>query len=154
MALILDKDHFDYETKDVGRIRIRSYTMGASGEFGVELSKRVKTSSVDLVRKLVSIIGRCYDKTTGEIQPKNLQPETVKAISDEEIEEIARMFVEKNDWLYKDIENPKYEIIESEQGERVKKVSYEKKEIPREQSETYSEYLIRLIRSYEVEFSS
>ena len=126
MALILYKDHFDYETKEVGRIRIRSYTMGASREFGVELAKRVKTSSVDLVRKLVSIIGRCYDNITGEIQSKNLQPETVKAISDEEIEKIARMFVEKNDWLYKDIENPKYEIIESDQGERVEKDYYDK----------------------------
>lgn len=153
MVLILDKDHFDYETKEVGCIRIGSYTVGASGKFGVELSKRVKTSSVDLVRKLVSLIGCRYVETTGALQSENLKPKIVKAISDEEIEEIAKIFIEKNDWLYKDIDNPKYEVIESDQGEMVKKVSYEKREIPREESETYSDYLIRLIQSYENEFS-
>ena len=153
MALNFDKHHFDFETREAGRIRIRSYSMGVSGEFRADLYKANKIATIDLLRKLVSLIGRRYDESKGGIQPENLKPEIVDVISDEEIEEIARIFIEKNDWLYKDIDNPKYELIETDQGETVKSVSYEKKEIPRKESETYSAYLIRLVKSYEDDFS-
>jgi len=145
MALVLEKDQFDFRTKKVGRIRIGSNTMRASEEFAVELSKRAKVSSVALVRKLISIIGRRYDDTSGELQSETLDHEIVEAISDEEVDEISRIFIEKNDWLCKDINNPEYEVIESEQGETVNKVSYGKRNIPREESETNSDYLIHLV---------
>lgn len=152
MALVLREKCFDFRTKELGVLRISVYNLRASESFSPQLSDIDKKSATVLVRKLITIVGKRYKGSDGRETFAKITATQARLLTDPELEKFSKKFIEKNDWLFKDYDNPKLKTGESDSGVSSKTVRYSKRVIPKERNETYSHHLIRIIQQYENAF--
>lgn len=85
--------------------------------------------AVDQLRKFLTSIGSLHAESDEASERISLDSETAKRLSDDEIERLAKAYVESSAW------------------QSVRQGSQERKSVPREADETASAYLIRLLKN-------
>ena len=149
------RQDFGLETDSLGTIQCGSLTLGMLSK----IEKDLKVNDLDSVvfaRQLLREVG-CHiteregneiDNQKHEIENALLADEDIDCISDDEIETFAREFVTHNDWLIKTFEGEKCTIATNENGENVVSVQATPIDLPKEDSERDSDYLVRVLRRY------
>ncbi len=139
---------FKLETKSLGTIWCFPPTVGMF----TDIEKDLNTSDIDnlsFVRILVKRVGRRADEdTVGDInntEGKSLTDDDIGNLSNEEIETFAREFLTNGKWLLKNSESSK---TVDEKGKIKISVKYPLVDLPKEDSECDSDYLVRVLRLY------
>ncbi|WP_201528470.1 hypothetical protein [Psychrobacter frigidicola] len=120
--------------------------MGNSEALSVSLKKPVEGNvSLESIKKL--IIYTCYPEHSlkdGKYKPASpvLTIDEVSKLSEDEIESIAKTYLEKNGSLYKD---RKTWTETDEEDKKIHHSKYEGIKYPKEEEESYIEYLYRLL---------
>jgi|SRR5215216_2126670 len=95
-----------------------------------------------LVSKCATHLNEENEKEKG----KEITVEEVKKLSPEEAEQIAEEVIKHHEYLFVDQNNPVYtQLPPNEQGESLCDISEKKLDIPREEGESASHYLYRLV---------
>lgn len=150
MALNLDKligaYRFKIETKSLGILLVHNLTMSALSALGREFANFLDADSNEFARALAKQISQKDTNGLGEYTDERISEEESRQISDDELEEFSRSFLEKNAHLRHDPSKKKPRRKKNGKSEEVTTISYENKENTElTPGESYRDLLKRLI---------
>jgi hypothetical protein len=162
MALDLSKlgldRHFEFDTVALGRVKCHHLTLDAMYELGKALADQT-LGGPELTRLLLAALGkRVPAPATDEPEhaPKEAQKEAgnplsaddARQLSDAEIENFAKLFLEHHPYLLHSYENAERITTKNEKGEDVISLKPRPIDLPRKPDEKDSDYLARVFRRY------
>lgn len=140
---------FDLVTQALGTVRCGTLTAGMLSELAKPLKKQDEEALV-LSRKILGMVGSREILPSGDskAQAAGLANEDIQKITNDEVETFSWDFVVHNDWLLHSYDGVPREITTNEKGE--KRVTYTPKvsEFPKNEGESNSQYLIRVLHRY------
>lgn len=126
---------FEFETKQLGKIEISPYPAFGPKGFRTKL-RGEKLSNEQLFRDLIKQLGKKYASKTSQSAKKKISSKDVKLITEIELQDIAKDFVKRNEWLLKNIAETEKEDIKP-----IKK-----------DTESFIDYAIRILKENETEW--
>lgn len=122
------------------------------------LSKLIDTlnlpdvDGLGFTRKLLGFVcnkGVCEtDPSASELEKKGITDVGISRLTDDELENFARDFIAHNTWLFLSYTDGDRQFSTNEKGERVVSYFPGKVELPHEEGESNSNYLVRVFRDY------
>lgn len=144
-------NNFYFETKALGQV-LCGYV---STDMSSHMSKTLNASEVDnagFIRKLLLLIGIKTGigdaEDISKVPDKRYADEDINQVTNDELEIFAENFISHNGWLFHDPNGGEHKVRTNEDGERVVSYSPTNIDIPKEDGECYSKYLVRLYRNY------
>ena len=129
----------------IGELCIFSISCGSQTELYKEIAKPIsECEPKEFIKFLISYI--CFSKTSlkeGKYKPDNSQltNDDVSSLTDDDLEAIAKVYVENNEDLFKKLI---FNNEKNDAGETIYKSEYGGIEYPRYENESYIQYLLRL----------
>lgn len=129
----------------IGELCIFSISAGNEEELYQELYKPINECETTIfMRKFVSYI--CYPKDSlkeGQNKPNKplLTDEDILSLTDDDLEAIAKLYIENNEYLFKKLA---FKKDKNDQGLTVVSPEYSEVEYPKNENENYTQYLLRL----------
>jgi hypothetical protein len=142
---------FYLETKAFGQVLCGSVNIEMSSKLG-KMLKVSDADSIDFIRQLLHLI--CKKTMTGDTENSSQPQENrytddeIRQVSDDELETFAQYFIAHNGWLLHDPNGNERKVRTNDDGERVVSHTPKISDIPKDDDESYSKYLIRLYRKY------
>ena len=153
LSKLLPQDSFHLETQSLGTIWCDSLKVGTLSMLEKEL-KQDDIDSVIFARKLLHEVGRHKEKSESEQKDEDatksapFSVEDISRLSDEEIEHFSSEFVAHNDWLLETYETTQRSVTTNDEGDKVPTIHRTPIELPKDDAERDSDYLVRLLRRY------
>lgn len=144
-------NNFFFDTTALGQVLCGFVSVDMSSQ----LSKTLKEPEVDLsdfIRQLLHLIAK--KTATGDaedisnVPDKKYTVEEINQVTNDELEIFAEIFISHNGWLFHDPNGGERKVRTNEDGERVVSYAPTTIDIPKEDGECYSKYLVRLYRNY------
>jgi DNA-binding ferritin-like protein len=129
----------------IGELCVFCITGGDQEELHKELGKPInECEPMDFVRKFIRHI--CFLKSSlkeGKYKPDKplLTNDDISSLTENELEAIAKLYIEHNEYLFK---KTIWEKKQDDKGETVNYIEYGEIEYPRHENENYTQYLTRL----------
>ncbi|MDD2732641.1 MAG: Swt1 family HEPN domain-containing protein [Desulfuromonadaceae bacterium] len=145
-------NNFSFETKALGRV----FCGHVSTEMTSQLSKKLEGNDVDctvFTRKLLQLISikvvPCDAKDTSSETPDlKFTKEDIRQVTEDELEVFAENFISHNGWLFHDSSGGERKVRTNERGERIVSFIPTFITFPKDDTECYSGFLLRLYRNY------
>ena len=149
------RPNFNLETDSLGTIQCGSLTVGMFSK----IQKELKVDNIDSIvftRKLLHEVGQHTNKglrqedrkDKDEIESVPLGDVDINCLADEEIETFAREFIAHNDWLLNTFEAAQHSVTTGEKGENFVSIQPIPIDLPKEDTERDSDYLVRVLCRY------
>ena len=146
---------FNLETDTLGTIQCSSLKAGMLSNVEKDFNATEKDSIV-IARRLLREVGRHIKegerkedgKVKDETESAPLTDDDVNGLSVEEIEIFAREFVAHNEWLKKTYEGTHRSVTTNKKGENDVTIQSMPVDLPNENAECHSDYLVRVLRGY------
>ena len=146
---------FNLETDTLGTIQCSSLTFRMLSNIMKDL-KANEMDSIVIARRMLREVGRLIKegerkedgKDKDEIESVPLADEDVNSLSAEEIEIFASEIVSHNKWLMETYEGAHRSVTTNEKGEKVGSIQTMPVDLPKENTESDSDYLVRVLRRY------
>jgi len=127
---------FECQTEKLGKLKILGYPPLGPKTFRTKLLRDEKQSNEQLFRNLIRHLGEKHVSTDSGADLK-ISAKDVKLISKSELENIAKLFVKKNEWLFK--------TLSYDQQEDTK--------LTKKNTESNIDFAIRILKRHEIEWS-
>ncbi|WP_018076608.1 hypothetical protein [Thiobacillus denitrificans] len=153
MALDLSKlarsHDFDLATEALGTIQCGSLSL----KIFADVEKCVKkpgSDAADIARQILGMVGRKAILGADDAEPQaiDLTEEDIRQVSDLEIERFAQEFVTHNEWLKHYYDDESRKTSTNEKGEQITSYVPKVADILKDENETASQYLIRVLDRY------
>ena len=149
---------FRLETHSLGTIHCGSLTSGAFSKIEEELQSD-GVNSVIFARRLLQEVGRNFEEVKRnededdkkETRDKPLTAEDISRLSDGDIQHFSREFIAHNKWLLRTYKDAHRAVRTNKKGEKVISVKPTAVDFPKDNTESYSDYLVRVFRRYQEE---
>lgn len=141
-----DEKPYDCVHTAIGELCVFGISLGDQIKLYKEIGKLAgKCEPKDFLRQLAPYI--CFPKTSlkeGHYKPDNpaLTSEDASSLTEEDLEAIAKLYVDNNDYLFKKFTSKQRK---NEKGETVSYAEYGEIEYPRQEKESHTQYLFRLL---------
>ncbi len=132
------RNNFTFSSEVLGEIEIGNCSFGAYQDLHDGLDDFSTIAPEALLKKLISTIGK---KTTENSEKTPISPVESENLTTKDLELFSIKFIENNDWLYHDQENPEHET----DPEGTTRIKYKKLDLPQKEDEPNTEYLYRLL---------
>lgn len=155
MAMDLSKltgmHRFKWTSDSLGDVLVHSLSVSASSILNKEFESYLEADSQKFVRILIATVCQLDVQNLGEYSDERITYEQSKQLSDEELNDFAERFLEKNVYLKNDQSKDIRKKKKHENGEEVTTIEYEKREdANKSEGESYCDLLKRLMHYYQI----
>ncbi|HEY0323474.1 MAG TPA: hypothetical protein VGC66_21130 [Pyrinomonadaceae bacterium] len=140
---LINAGSFKLDTKSLGVVKFRALFGGAEVEMEKRFPDLAAAPNKDFIQVLASSVGCRVSEQDEDGTPVTY--DEAGRLSDEELNRFAEMFLQKNEFLFRDYEIKKTTTRQNAEGQNVVSTSYGKVDIPKKAGETSTEYLQRVL---------
>lgn len=155
MALNLDKligaHRFVWNSKTLGKVLVHNLTVSANSILNAAHVNYIDANSAEFVRSLVSVVCQLDLDGSEKYTDERVTAEQAETLTDEELNEFAKKFLEVNSYLKNDQEKSKTKKKKNKEGKLVTTIEYEKRsDADKSEGESDCDLLKRLMHHYRV----
>jgi len=153
VELNLDKlicaHRFVWNSKTLGKVLVHNLTVSADSTLNAAHANYIDADSADFVRSLVSTVCQLDLDDSDKYTDERVTADQAGSLTDEELNEFAKKFLEANSYLKNDQEKSKTKKKKNKEGELVKTIEYEKRgDAEKSEGESDCDLLKRLMHHY------
>ncbi|TXI35534.1 MAG: hypothetical protein E6Q59_10810 [Nitrosomonas sp.] len=149
ISKLLVAHRFVWETNSLGKVLVHNITSSADSNLRKAIRSYIDTDSKVFVKSLITNVCQLDSNNSGEFTHERVTFEQVDKFTDEELNEFACKFLEKNAYLKNDYSKDSSKRKKNEDGSLVVTIEYEKRDDARKlEDETYCDLLKRLMHYY------
>ncbi|SCZ86284.1 hypothetical protein [Nitrosomonas mobilis] len=143
----LSKLHsFKWTSGSLGNVLVHNFSGTANSILNKAFESYLEANSQEFVRILITAVCQLDSQNTGEYSADRITYEQSKQLSDEELNDFAEKFLEKNIYLKNDQSKSSRKETKTENGEERTTIEYEKrKDANKSDGESYCDFLKRLM---------
>jgi hypothetical protein len=155
MALNLDKligaHRFVWHSKTLGKVLVHNLTVSANSTLNAAYANYIDADSSEFVRSLVSTVCQLDLDDSDRYTDERVTPEQADSLTDEELNEFAKKFLEANSYLKNDQNKSKTKKKKNKEGELVTTIEHEKRgDAEKSEGESDCDLLKRLMHHYQL----
>jgi len=153
MALNLDKligaHRFVWNSETLGKVLVHNLSVSASSALNAAHKNYIDADSSKFVKSLVSAVCQLDLDNSGKYTDERITAEQAGSLTDEELNEFAKKFLEANSYLKNDQEKSKTKKKKNKEGELITTIEYEKRcDAEKLEGESDCDLLKRLMHDY------
>ena len=149
---IIGAHRFEWDSQTLGKILVHSLTGSERSTLNAAHESYLDTDSFRFVKSLITAICQLDSDNSGKYSDDRISADQANRLTEAELNEFARKFLEKNPYLRNDLEKRKNRKGKNRNSELVTKAEYQKRnDAEKSEGETDCDFLKRVMHQYRVQ---